>query len=197
MSTSSLRRSSRRQNCSGGNASGSLANPAQVRRGASGTWTFGRFGRSRSVQRSAARERIGQLDDWTIGRFGRLRGSAEGWPEIARARGLLALETKTPIYMDRRFVKDVLGGPGRNRTTDTRIFKTSLAVVGKHFIRRPGTLLGTHEPEAGPHSKLLSEPMQTLAGGHDSRKPISMQFICAIERGNCRLGTGIGPEMVA
>jgi hypothetical protein len=28
--------------------------------------------------------------------------------------------------MDRRFVKDVLGGPGRNRTTDTRIFNPLL-----------------------------------------------------------------------
>jgi hypothetical protein len=28
--------------------------------------------------------------------------------------------------MDRRFVEDVLGGPGRNRTTDTRIFNPLL-----------------------------------------------------------------------
>ena len=28
--------------------------------------------------------------------------------------------------MDRRFVKDILGGPGRNRTTDTRIFNPLL-----------------------------------------------------------------------
>jgi hypothetical protein len=33
---------------------------------------------------------------------------------------------KTPIYMDRRFVRYVLGGPGRNRTTDTRIFNPLL-----------------------------------------------------------------------
>src|SRR5476649_1116027 len=43
-----------------------------------------------------------------------------------RTRGLSVPETKTPICMDRRFVKDVLGGPGRNRTTDTRIFNPLL-----------------------------------------------------------------------
>ena len=60
-------------------------------------------------------------------RFGRLLGAgAGGRPEIDRTRGLLVSKTKTPICMDRRFVKNVLGGPGRNRTTDTRIFNPLL-----------------------------------------------------------------------
>ena len=47
-------------------------------------------------------------------------------PEIDRTRGLRIPETTTPICMDRRFVRYVLGGPGRNRTTDTRIFNPLL-----------------------------------------------------------------------
>ena len=83
----------------------------------------------------------------TIGRFGRMCGPAEGWPEIDRTRGLLVLETKTPICMDRRLVKDVLGGPGRNRTTDTRIFNPLLYRLSyqakRHDYRHPiGALQG-------------------------------------------------------
>src|ERR1700740_1312306 len=35
-------------------------------------------------------------------------------------------ETKTPTGMGWRFAGDILGGPGRNRTTDTRIFNPLL-----------------------------------------------------------------------
>ena len=56
-------------------------------------------------------------------------------PEDLRGRG-----TKTPICMDRRFVKDVLGGPGRNRTTDTRIFNPLLYQL-------------TYQAKAGDYSK--------------------------------------------
>ena len=62
-------------------------------------------------------------DGWTIWSIADVE---DGRPEIDRTRGLLTLETKTPICMDRRFVKTVLGGPGRNRTTDTRIFNPLL-----------------------------------------------------------------------
>ena len=45
-------------------------------------------------------------------------------------------KTKTPICMDRRFL--ILGGPGRNRTTDTRIFnpllyQLSYQAKGTHY----------------------------------------------------------------
>jgi len=42
--------------------------------------------------------------------------------DIDRRRGLRSPETTTPITMDWRRARYVLGGPGRNRTTDTRIF---------------------------------------------------------------------------
>ena len=45
-------------------------------------------------------------------------------PEMDRSRGFHVPKTKTPTGMGWRSVRDVLGGPGRNRTTDTRIFKT-------------------------------------------------------------------------
>jgi hypothetical protein len=43
--------------------------------------------------------------------------------------------------MDRRFVKDILGGPGRNRTTDTRIFnpllyQLSYQAKGRNYSNR-------------------------------------------------------------
>ena len=47
-------------------------------------------------------------------------------PEIDRSRGLRVSETKTPTCMGWRFARYVLGGPGRNRTTDTRIFNPLL-----------------------------------------------------------------------
>ena len=47
-------------------------------------------------------------------------------PEIDRTRGLPILEIKTPTCMGWRLVYSVLGGPGRNRTTDTRIFNPLL-----------------------------------------------------------------------
>src|SRR5471030_2512641 len=47
-------------------------------------------------------------------------------PEMYRTRGLWTPETTTPTTDGWRCVNDVLGGPGRNRTTDTRIFKTRL-----------------------------------------------------------------------
>lgn len=49
--------------------------------------------------------------------------------EMDRIQRLPIPEIKTPICMDRRFVKDVLGGPGQNRPTDTRIFNTSFVVI--------------------------------------------------------------------
>ena len=36
--------------------------------------------------------------------------------------------------MSGRCVNDVLGGPGRNRTTDTRIFKTNAEIANVHLI---------------------------------------------------------------
>ena len=62
----------------------------------------------------------GRLDD-SVGEL-----YLRGLPEIDRTRGLPLPKTKTPICMDRRFVRYVLGGPGRNRTTDTRIFNPLL-----------------------------------------------------------------------
>ena len=43
---------------------------------------------------------------------------------------------KTPTSDGRRCVNDVLGGPGRNRTTDTRIFKTDVHVLEAVASRR-------------------------------------------------------------
>src|SRR5476649_1429821 len=43
-----------------------------------------------------------------------------------RSRGLRIPETTTPTCMSGRCVRYVLGGPGRNRTTDTRIFNPLL-----------------------------------------------------------------------
>ena len=43
-----------------------------------------------------------------------------------QSRGLRIRETTTPTGMSGRCVNDVLGGPGRNRTTDTRIFNPLL-----------------------------------------------------------------------
>ena len=62
----------------------------------------------------------------TFGRLGRLCARGDGGPGIDRIRGFRALKTKMPICMDRRFVRYILGGPGRNRTTDTRIFNPLL-----------------------------------------------------------------------
>ena len=47
-------------------------------------------------------------------------------PEIGRIQGLRTSETTTPTGMSGRWVNYVLGGPGRNRTTDTRIFNPLL-----------------------------------------------------------------------
>src|SRR5471032_1082375 len=47
-------------------------------------------------------------------------------PEIDRIQGLRTSETTTPTGMSGRWVNYVLGGPGRNRTTDTRIFNPLL-----------------------------------------------------------------------
>src|SRR5471030_130953 len=47
-------------------------------------------------------------------------------PDIDRSRGLRIPETTTPTCMSGRCVRYVLGGPGRNRTTDTRIFNPLL-----------------------------------------------------------------------
>jgi hypothetical protein len=43
-----------------------------------------------------------------------------------RTRGLLVLGNENANRMGWRFVKSYLGGPGRNRTTDTRIFNPLL-----------------------------------------------------------------------
>jgi hypothetical protein len=46
--------------------------------------------------------------------------------DIDRRRGMRIPKTTTPITMDWRCARYVLGGPGRNRTTDTRIFNPLL-----------------------------------------------------------------------
>ena len=51
--------------------------------------------------------------------------------DIDRRRGLRSPETTTPITMDWRCARYILGGPGRNRTTDTRIFKTDAHFFAK------------------------------------------------------------------
>jgi hypothetical protein len=51
---------------------------------------------------------------------------AGGGPEIDRTRGFLALEKNADLHGS-TFVRYVLGGPGRNRTTDTRIFNPRVA----------------------------------------------------------------------
>jgi hypothetical protein len=43
-----------------------------------------------------------------------------------RTRGLLVLGNENANRMGWRFVKSYLGGPGRNRTTDTRIFNPQI-----------------------------------------------------------------------
>jgi hypothetical protein len=53
----------------------------------------------------------------------------DAFPEIDRTRGLTVAETRTPTSDSWRCVNDVLGGPGRNRTTDTRIFKLQVSDV--------------------------------------------------------------------
>ena len=45
-------------------------------------------------------------------------------------------ETKTPSSDGRRCVNDILDGPGRHRTTDTRIFNLSAAPVATSSVRR-------------------------------------------------------------
>src|ERR1700753_955448 len=45
---------------------------------------------------------------------------------MERTRGLRIPETTTPTCMSGRCARYVLGGPGRNRTTDTRIFNPLL-----------------------------------------------------------------------
>ena len=47
-------------------------------------------------------------------------------PEIDRTRGVRVSQTTTPTGDGWRCVNYVLGGPGRNRTTDTRIFNPLL-----------------------------------------------------------------------
>ena len=65
----------------------------------------------------------GRLDN-SVGKYGELY--LRGLPEIDRTQGLRNPETTTPTCMSGRCVNDVLGGPGRNRTTDTRIFNPLL-----------------------------------------------------------------------
>lgn len=50
-------------------------------------------------------------------------GGVSCGPDIGRSRGLRIPETTTSTCMSGRFVRYVLVGPVRNRTTDTRIFK--------------------------------------------------------------------------
>ena len=47
-------------------------------------------------------------------------------PDLDRTQGFLVRQTKTPTCDGWRCMNDVLGGPGRNRTTDTRIFNPLL-----------------------------------------------------------------------
>src|SRR5471032_1178714 len=61
-------------------------------------------------------------------------------PEMDRTRGLRVPETTTPTCVSGRCVRDVLGGPGRNRTTDTRIFnpllyQLSYQAKGRNYSR--------------------------------------------------------------
>jgi hypothetical protein len=51
-------------------------------------------------------------------------------PEIDRARGHLPLETRNANLQGLAFC-GIPGGPGRNRTTDTRIFKTDVHFSAK------------------------------------------------------------------
>ena len=62
-------------------------------------------------------------------------------PDMDRTRGLRVSQTKTPTSDGWRCVNDVLGGPGRNRTTDTRIFNPLLYQLGRSFRI---TLRGIH-----------------------------------------------------
>ena len=48
----------------------------------------------------------------------------DAYSEINRTQELTVVETRTPTSYSWRCLNDVLDGPGRNRTTDTRIFKT-------------------------------------------------------------------------
>jgi len=75
----------------------------------------------------------GRLDD-SVGKYGELY--LRSLPEIDRTRGFPLPETKTPICMDRRFVRHVPGGPGRNRTTGTRfsIIVPVARVINAHKV---------------------------------------------------------------
>jgi hypothetical protein len=70
-------------------------------------------------------------------------------PEMDRTSGFLTSETKTPTSDGWRFVNDVLGGPGRNRTTDTRIFnplRFQLRAASPRFTRNGEVWIAYTEP---------------------------------------------------
>ena len=62
-------------------------------------------------------------------------------PDMDRTRGLRVQQTKTPTSDGWRFLSYVFGGPGRNRTTDTRIFNLRAAPDATPSVCRARVLL--------------------------------------------------------
>ena len=75
--------------------------------------------------------------------------------KIDRSRGLRIPETTTATCMSGRCVNDVLGGPGRNRTSYTRIFKTSV-YFGRYQWRESIAV------RCGPFHEYISLQMETI-----------------------------------
>src|SRR5471030_379986 len=94
-------------------------------------------------------------------------------PEMDRTRGLRIPETTTPTSMSGRFVRYVLGGPGRNRTTDTRIFKTAAHTFANrlpHQHRRHQGRTALRQIDNARTATNLDEPCSdgpsTVVAGH-------------------------------
>ena len=76
-----------------------------------------------------------------------------------RSRGLRVSKTKTPTCHGWRSVRDILGGPGRNRTTDTRIFNPRINAVTATCFER-----ARDEAAAAEAAVMAGEPLGLLHG---------------------------------
>ena len=84
-----------------------------------------------------------------------------------RTRGLWNPQTTTPTGEGWRCVNDVLGGPGRNRTTDTRIFNPLLYRLSyqakRHDYRHPSHALQGRGVKFGKNDQTQCETALFLA----------------------------------
>ena len=82
------------------------------------------------------------------------------------------LETKTPSSYSWRFGSYILGGPGRNRTTDTRIFKSNLSLTARlgsssgslplafeHFLFVDAGRLYVQHADSLPEHSIVMQPI--------------------------------------